>query len=55
LLHPICFNQRLIRYAMSEIIAIEKEASGRAPIFSKLRLSPSGVGIRQFLVSQSGK
>jgi predicted site-specific integrase-resolvase len=51
LLHPVRFNQRLIRYPLSEIIRIEKEASGQAPIFSKLRLSPN-VGFRQFLASQ---
>jgi hypothetical protein len=36
LLHPVRFNQRLIRYPLSEIIRVEQEASGRAPIFSKL-------------------
>jgi hypothetical protein len=57
LLHPVRFNQRFIRYQMSEIVSVEKEASGGAPIFSKLRLSPSAVGIQQFLASQmeSGK
>jgi hypothetical protein len=52
LLHPVRFNQRLIRYPLSEIIRIEKEASGRAPIFNKLRLSPN-VGFQQFLASQT--
>jgi hypothetical protein len=47
------FNQRLIRYPMSEIIRIEKDASGRAPIVSKLRPSPNGVGIREFLGEQT--
>jgi hypothetical protein len=56
LLHPVRFNQRLIRYPLSEIIRIENEASGQAPIVSKLRQSPT-VGFRQFLASQmeSGK
>ena len=43
-LHPVRFNQRLIRYPLSEIIRIEQEASGRAP-FSKSTLSPL-VGFR---------
>jgi len=51
-LHPVRFNQRLIRYPLSEIIRIEKEASGGAPTFSKLRLSPPAVGFQQFLASQ---
>jgi hypothetical protein len=51
LLHPVRFNQRFIRYQMSEIVSVEKEASGRAPILSKLRLSPS-VGFQEFLASQ---
>lgn len=41
LLHPVRFNQRLIRYSLSEIISVEKEASGRAP----MTLSPH-VGFR---------
>ena len=49
-LHPVRFNQRLIRYPLSEIIRIEQEGVGRAPIFSK---SPN-VGFREFLASQRG-
>jgi hypothetical protein len=30
LLHPVRFNQRMIRYPLSEVIRIEKEASGIA-------------------------
>jgi hypothetical protein len=51
LLHPVRFNQRLIRYPLSEIIRVEKEASGGAPIISKLTLSPK-MGFRQLLASQ---
>jgi hypothetical protein len=51
LLHPVRFNQRLIRYPLSEVIRIEKEASGIAPIFNRLTLSPT-VGFRQFVASQ---
>jgi hypothetical protein len=52
LLHPVRFNQRFIRYPISEVIRIEHEASGRAPIFGKLRQSPK-VGLQQFLASQT--
>ena len=51
-LHPVRFNQRMIRYPMSEIIRVEQEASGQAPIFNKLRLSPN-VGFQEFLASQT--
>jgi len=51
LLNPVRFNQRMIRYPLSEIMRIEKEATGRAPNLSKLKLSPN-VGFQQFLASQ---
>jgi hypothetical protein len=31
LLHPVRFNQRMIRYPISEVIRVEQEASGMAP------------------------
>lgn len=49
-LKPIRFNRRFLRYKLSDILRIENEASGIAPIFSKLGLSPN-VGFRQFLAS----
>jgi len=30
LLHPVRFNQRMIRYSMSEILRVEQEALGGA-------------------------
>jgi hypothetical protein len=31
LLHPVRFNQRMIRYPISEVIRVEQEASGMTP------------------------
>jgi hypothetical protein len=47
-LHPVRFNQRMIRYPMSEIIRVEQEASGIAPILGKLSPTPK-IGFQQFL------
>jgi len=30
-LHPVRFNQRMLRYRMSEVVSVEQEASGMTP------------------------